>query len=333
MTDRSEADKLTELQKPLRGILSGIYIGNLSTENVTVKPGDTAEDVYGLFLKNDMLSGVAVVQSGAVKGIVTRTRIDHIMSGQYGYSLNARRPVALIMDTKPLVVDFQAPIDIVSRQAMLRSASKLYDFIIVTNGGSYSGVVTIKDLLEKTMEIEVSDAKHQNPLSGLPGNLMIERNLEKCVFSSEPFTVLYLDLDNFKAYNDVYGFENGDNVIRFVAGILGQVVPESCFVGHVGGDDFIAILHSYQAQEFCQEIVEKFDRGVNTFYSEKDLRKGYITAKNRKGEEDQFPIMSISIAGVTNRNARFKNIYELSEYASNIKKKCKRIWKSCFCVD
>ena len=73
------------------------------------------------------------------------------------------------------------------------------------------------------MEVEVSNAKHQNPLSGLPGNLLIEHNLTKCVTSEESFTVLYVDIDNFKAYNDVYGFENGDNVIRFVAGILNLI--------------------------------------------------------------------------------------------------------------
>ena len=84
---------------------------------------------------------------------------------------------------------------------MSRPASSLYDFIIVTKDGLYCGIVTIKDLLEKTMEIEVSNAKHQNPLSGLPGNLIIEHKLSKCVTSKNPFTVLYIDLDNFKAYN------------------------------------------------------------------------------------------------------------------------------------
>lgn len=313
--------------------LSSIYIGNLCKSNDTVSPSDTSESVYNLFLSNDLLSAVTVVNSGKVVGMVTKTRIDHIMSGQFGYSLHAKRPISMTMNTKPLVTDFETPIDTVSRLAMSRPACSLYDFIIVTQNGLYCGVVTIKDLLEKTMEIEVSNARHQNPLSGLPGNLLIENSLTKCVAVSDPFTVLYVDIDNFKAYNDVYGFENGDGVIRFVAGLLNEIVPKGDFIGHVGGDDFITILSSYDAEPVCKALMEAFDSGIRDFYSAEDLEKGGVTAKNRKGEEDDFPIMSVSIAGVLNRNHSFETIYQLSEFASVLKKKCKLNWKSCCYIE
>lgn len=313
--------------------LTSIYIGNLSTGNLTVSPSQTAEGVYDLFLRNDLLSGVTVVREGEVCGIVTRTKIDHIMSGQFGFSLHAKRPISLIMDRHPLVVEFRSPIDMVSKQAMSRSASTLYDFIIITKESRYYGVVTIKDLLEKTMEIEVSNAKHQNPLSGLPGNLIIERSLSECVSSADPYTVLYIDLDNFKAFNDVYGFENGDNVIRFTAGLLSEILPKDSFIGHVGGDDFIVILSTYDAEKICHALTARFDEGVRRFYSDLDLEKGYIVARDRRGEEEHYPIMSVSIAGVTNMGKACRNIYELSERASEIKKRCKRIWKSCFIIE
>lgn len=313
--------------------LSSIYIGNLSMPNPTVSPDQTAEDVYDLFLKKELIPGVAVVKDGIVVGSMTRTSIDHLMSGQFGYSLHAKRPIRLIMEAKPLQVEFTTPVDVVSKQAMSRSAPHLYDFIIVIKDGKYYGIVTIKELLDKTMEIEVSNARHQNPLSGLPGNLIIERSLNKCVTSSEPFTVLYIDLDNFKAFNDVYGFENGDKVIRFVADMLGDIFPEGSFIGHVGGDDFVAIIYSYEYEDLCNELISEFDVGIKDFYTEDDLEKGYITAKDRKGEEEQYPIMSVSVSGVTNRYRAFGNIYQLTECASGIKKKCKRIWKSCFCIE
>jgi EAL domain-containing protein (putative c-di-GMP-specific phosphodiesterase class I)/GGDEF domain-containing protein/CBS domain-containing protein len=313
--------------------LSSVYIGNLCRNNVTVSPSDTAENVYNIFLSDDSLLGVTVVNRGIVVGLVTKTRIDHIMSGQFGFSLHAKRPISIIMDTNPLVTDYPIPIDTVTKLAMSRPAGNLYDFIVVTQDSKYCGIVTIKDLLEKTMEIEVSNARQQNPLSGLPGNLLIEHSLAKCLASADPFTVLYLDIDNFKAFNDVYGFENGDSVIRFVACLLNDIIPQGDFIGHVGGDDFIAILPGYEAEPVCRALIDAFDKGVKIFYTPRDLQKGYVIAKNRRGEDDQFPIMSISIAGVTNREQSFQNIYELSEQASIIKKKCKLIWESCFYID
>lgn len=315
--------------------LSSVYIGNLSRTNVTVPPEASSEQVYNTFLARDSLLGVAVVSDGKVAGAVTRSRIDHLMGGQFGFSLHARHPVSTIMDRNPLVTDFEVPIDVVSKMAMSRPAENLYDFIIVTRDGKYYGIVTIKDLLEKTMEIEVSDARHRNPLSGLPGNLAIERALSACIESDDPFTVLYIDLDNFKAYNDEYGFERGDGIIRFVAKLLSDLFGvRGIFVGHVGGDDFIAVLpYREEAEKDCRALINAFDRGVRRFYSKEDLERGYIVAKNRKGEEDRFPIMTISVAGVTNRERKYRNIYELSEHAGVVKTKCKQIWKSCCVLD
>lgn len=312
--------------------LSDIYIGNLCRNNVTVSSEDTAESVYNLFLGNSLLAGVTVVQQNKVVGMITKTQIDHMMSGQFGYSLHAKRPVSMIMNKKPLVTDYEVPIDAVTKFAMSRQAGNLYDFIIVTKDDKYHGIVTIKDLLEKSMEIEVTNARDLNPLSGLPGNLLIEHRLNKCILSSEPYTVLYIDIDNFKAYNDVYGFEKGDSVIRFIAGFLSDVIPKGEFIGHVGGDDFIAILSSHEVDFVCTELIRTFDTGIKNFYSEFDLKHGCVHAKNRKGEDDEFPIMSISIAGITNKDYNFENIYQLSSFASDIKKKCKLIWSSCYII-
>lgn len=312
--------------------LSNISIGDLCRTNITVPAQETSENVYNLFLSNSLLSGISVVNENKVAGIITKTQIDHMMSGQFGFSLHAKCPVALIMDKNPLVTDSETPIDTVAKLAMSRPAGSLYDFIIVTKNGDYNGIVTIKDLLEKTMEVKVTNARHLNPLSGLPGNIPIEKKLDKCISSDEPYTVLYIDVDNFKAYNDVYGFEKGDGVIRFIAGTLSDAVPYDEFIGHVGGDDFIVVLSSYEADSVCCELIKLFDAGIRNFYSEIDLKRGCVHAKNRKGEDDEFPIMALSVAGVTNKYDGFENIYQLSGCASVIKKKCKLEWNSCYII-
>jgi EAL domain-containing protein (putative c-di-GMP-specific phosphodiesterase class I)/GGDEF domain-containing protein/CBS domain-containing protein len=313
---------------------SSYFVGNLCRENKIVSPDDLAESVYNLFACDETLFGVTVVNSmGKTVGITTKTRIDHIMSGKYGFSLHFKHSISQIMDTNPLMVDFSTPISTVSKLAMSRANANLYDFIVIERNSKYCGVVTIKDLLEKTMELEVLNARHLNPLSGLPGNLLIQQALENCIASGANFTILYVDIDNFKAYNDVYGFGNGDQVICFMAKLLEDMSKENCFIGHIGGDDFIIIVYSHETTDLCQSLIKRFDTGIRAFYSEKDLNRGFVISKNRQGDNDQFSIMTISIAGVSNHDRCFFNVNEVTQYASVLKKKCKMILKSWYVIN
>lgn len=201
----------------------------------------------------------------------------------------------------------------------------------------YFGIVTVKDLLEKTIELEVNYAKHLNPLSSLPGNMLIEQKLKELIHSDLPYTVLYLDIDNFKVYNDLYGFENGDRMIQFIARILIDAFINECksnyFIGHIGGDDFVAVVEGYDVEPVCSSILKSVEKGICDFYSSKDLQRKYVYAKNRHGKEEQFGLATLSIAGVSNKNKSFKDIYELSEFASKVKKKCKEVWENCCCIE
>jgi GGDEF domain-containing protein len=285
-----------------------------------------------MFLKDSNLLCICVVENDKVSGVITRAKLSQLMSGRYGYSLYQKKKICKVMDENFLEVDYQMPISGVSRLAMSRSYEKLYDSIIVTKQETFLGVVTIKDLLEKTTEIEVVNAKHQNPLSGLPGNVIIEQNITKCVNNKTPFSVLYLDLDNFKAYNDVYGFEKGDLVIKLLAHIMDKNTPNDGFKGHIGGDDFIIILNDHNYEDICTRILNDFDEGIMKFYNDLDISNGYIETKNRRGRIERFPIMTLSIAGITNKNQQFEDIYQFSEKLSLLKKQCKKIKKSNFCI-
>lgn len=234
------------------------------------------------------------------------------------------------MKTDFLCLDYDTPIDKAIKLAMSRNKDALYDHITILKNSQYYGIVTVKDLIERAIEIEVSNAMHCSPLTGLPGNYLIEQELEMCIKSNENFCVLYFDLDNFKAYNDVYGFESGDKIIKLLAKSICGNVPDGNFIGHIGGDDFIAILFSDEYCNICEKIINDFDNSVMSCYDEKDLNNGYIISQNRHGEKEIFPIVSVSIAVVSNKKINFENIYSLAKESGKIKKKCKLIKGSCY---
>lgn len=309
----------------LSGSVSNIYIENICTPTETISPHENVEKVFEKFRHDPSAFGFCVVENNEVLGVVTKSRFMLQLSGRYGFSLNQKRPIVHLMDHEFLAVDENAPINVVSRLAMSRPPEKLYDFIVVTKNDKYLGTVTIKDLLQKTTEIEVVNAKYQNPLSGLPGNLMIEQRMEACIAGETPFCAIYFDIDNFKAYNDVYGFEKGDNIIKLLAELITEHLPKGEFAGHVGGDDFVVMLNTYDAQPYCAQVIRDFDEMVLQYYNAEDIQKGYITAENRHGVVEKFPLISLSIAGLSNRNRTFKNSYELTEELAQIKKKSKQV--------
>ena len=174
-------------------------------------------------------------------------------------------------------------------------------------------------------------------LTGLPGNVQIHAELKKRLAKKEDFSVLYLDLDNFKAYNDVYGFLKGDQIIEFTAQTIlkcvHQLYLENSFVGHIGGDDFIAIVPSIHVDNICQSIIASFDKDVERFFTKEDLEKGYIEVANRKGIIEQFALTSISIGVVIAEKDRFSNILEIGEVGAQVKHMAKSILGSSYAID
>ncbi len=174
-------------------------------------------------------------------------------------------------------------------------------------------------------------------LTGLPGNVQIHAELKKRLSNQEEFSVLYLDLDNFKAYNDVYGFLKGDEIIEFTAQTISKCIhnkyPEKSFIGHIGGDDFIAIVPSIDVDEICQSIIAEYDASVKKFFTDEDLEKGYIEVANRKGIMEQFTLTSISIGVVIAEKGRFSNILEIGEVGAQVKHMAKSIVGSSYSID
>ncbi len=176
-----------------------------------------------------------------------------------------------------------------------------------------------------------------SPLTGLPGNVQIQAELKKRFLSKETFAMMYLDLDNFKAYNDVYGFLKGDEIIKFTARTILKNIHtdeyEDSFVGHVGGDDFIAIVSETDYDRICQNIIADFDHNVTKFFTDEDAEKGYIEVANRKGIIEQFPLTSISIGVVEVEKGRFANVLEIGEAGASVKHLAKTIQGSTYVID
>jgi len=307
-----------------QSIISNIYIANLCTTSGTIPPTEMVPRVYDIFKQNPNCFGLCVIENELPVGIVTREKLALRLSGHYGFALNQNKAISQIMDKNFLSVDCKIPVNIVSSMALSRPNDKLYDFIVVTENDKYIGTVTIKDLLQKTTEIEVSVARHQNPLSGLSGNLIIEQKLSQCVASTNKYSVAYFDIDNFKAYNDVYGFENGDLVIKLLADILCKYFSDEQFVGHIGGDDFVVIVYDLVTVEYFKDIIEQFEFEVLDFYNLIDIQNGYITTANRHGQIEQFPLITLTSVVVNNQTHTFNNVFELTEMLARLKKTAKQ---------
>lgn len=178
-----------------------------------------------------------------------------------------------------------------------------------------------------------------SPLTGLPGNVQILAEMKKRLLNKEDFVMLYLDLDNFKAYNDVYGFLNGDEIIKFTARTISNNIDKlSCsgntFVGHIGGDDFVAIVSEADDYEkICQNIIAEFDKGVLKYFNEEDVKKGYLEVPNRKCIVEEFPLTSISIGVVVAHRGRFHNVLEIGEVGAQVKHLAKTTMGSAYSID
>jgi PleD family two-component response regulator len=176
-----------------------------------------------------------------------------------------------------------------------------------------------------------------SPLTGLPGNFRIAAELEQRIESRAPIAVVYGDLDNFKAFNDHYGFMRGDSVIKYTATTLTNVAaacgdPES-FVGHVGGDDFISIVDPNLVETFCEDVIQTFDDGILDFYDTSDALQGYIEVTDRRGERHAYPIVSFSMGVVTNQYRAIASEWEASAIASEMKEFAKRQPGSTYSID
>jgi diguanylate cyclase (GGDEF)-like protein len=190
----------------------------------------------------------------------------------------------------------------------------------------------VKGTLRRAKEM-----RNLSPLTGLPGNIRIQEEIERQVRDAHDFAVLYCDLDNFKAYNDQRGFVRGDRLIQATARIIQDAVVEHAgtegFIGHVGGDDFVAVVAPQAATETARRICERFDEARAEFYDPEDLERGYVRLEDRKGVLQDIPLVAISIGIASTDRRRFAHYGEAVAVATEMKSFAKRDPGSTFAED
>jgi diguanylate cyclase (GGDEF)-like protein len=176
-----------------------------------------------------------------------------------------------------------------------------------------------------------------SPLTGLPGNRIIQERLAQLLESGQDFSVLLLDIDNFKAFNDRYGFTRGDAAIRLLGHVLLDsaldVGDEHLFLGHIGGDDFIVITQGIDEEAFAGKVLQRFHEQTPALYDDLDRERGYVELEDRRGGLAHYPLMTLSIAGVSTANRSFSSPLELTEVLAEVKGFVKRSCGGRFHMD
>jgi diguanylate cyclase (GGDEF)-like protein len=185
--------------------------------------------------------------------------------------------------------------------------------------------------------IRIDRNRWANPLTGLQGNIEVQTEINHRIAKGSLFSVIYADLDNFKAYNDVYGFACGDRAIKLTADIISDNVhlfgTPGDFIGHIGGDDFIIITEPDCAESICKAIIKDFDEKIPSLYTMKHRLKGFITTTDRRGNSTEYLIMSVSLAVVSNKNRNLADHFCVAEIAAELKMKAKSIKGSVYVLD
>jgi diguanylate cyclase (GGDEF)-like protein len=273
------------------------------------------------------IGGVVVAQDNRPLGLVMSHNLDRLLGAYYGTSLYWERNVTRVMDPAPLIVDGSLPVEQVAATAMSRERFKIYDHIIVTANGGLLGIVSVQKMLDALARVQVEMAKGMSPLTGLPGNVALELEIERLCQAGQPASFIYADLDHFKVYNDNYGFEAGDQMITLLSRVLAWSLKRhggaADFLGHLGGDDFVMITDPPRSERICQAVVRCFRRLVARCYTCADRQNGYVLGKDRMGQPGRFPLVSVSLAIVDSGGSC--QIGGISKRAAEVKRYAKSL--------
>ncbi len=286
---------------------------------------ETQNDVLAkLFVSHADFHAVAVVRDEKPIGLINRRKFMDQFAQQYYRELFGRKSCTTFMQLEPLIVDRRTPLE--SLQNILTGADQryLHDGFIITDNGRYVGLGTGESLVRAVTELRIEAARYANPLTALPGNIPITEHLDRLLAGHKPFVVCYADLNNFKPFNDQYGYWRGDLVIRLVASILVKYAdPQVDFIGHVGGDDFIVVFQSDAWESRCLQIISDFNLGVRENFSKSDIEQNGFWGEDRKGGRCFFPMTSLSIGAVITKPGAFSTSEEVASAAAAAKRNAK----------
>ncbi len=320
---------LAEQALPLSPLTGGP--GKLPTARSLVRPIEPVphdarnEMVIARFEADPQLDVLPVVHGTQPIGLINRHSMIDRFARPFRKELFGRKSCDLFMDHAPLVVDQHATIQELAMMLAVAPKHYLFDGFIVTADGAYLGIGSSHDLMATITEMQISAARYANPLTQLPGNVPINEHIDRILKSGQSFVATYIDIDNFKPYNDTFGYRRGDDVIQALARLICEAADErSDFVGHIGGDDFFVIFRSPEWERRCWQIIDRFAAAVGSLLGGDERQRGGYMAENRRGELSFQPLPTLSIGAVRIGPGECESHREVAVAASVAKKQAKK---------
>jgi diguanylate cyclase (GGDEF)-like protein len=327
--------RLRQLTQGTTFLNNDLQVRALCKPTLIISPALSVSELANAFYHDESLHVAVVVEKRDPLGIITRNSLQQLFSSHYGRDLYGRKPVALIMNEEAITVTESTKIERLSNQ-ITDNNETLPDeyFVIVDDDNHYTGVGSLIDLLKAVTEYRITAARHANPLTMLPGNLRINQQIDTLLSANSSFALAYCDVDNFKPFNDTYGYARGDDVIREIGQILSRYSQlDLDFVGHIGGDDFIVIFRSIDWESRCKKVLDSFQGRALRFYDEEHRAHGGISAIDRSGNQQFFDFISISIGVIQVNHKYFNSHKEVASISSEVKKQAKKIKGNSLFID
>ena len=318
------SSEIAVLPEITRAAGADFTVARLAIAVPPLHPQMIIDDVAKHLAADPALRAVALVDDGRPVGLINRQAFVDSYAKPYFKELYGRKPCVTFANTSPLILDKHTGLE--GMTAVLTSADQRYlsEGFIVTEGGRYLGLGTGEQLVRVVTEVRIEAARHANPLTFLPGNIPISEHIERLLDSGAGFVACYADLNDFKPYNDLYGYWRGDEMIRLVARTLvSHCDPRRDFVGHVGGDDFVVLFQSDDWLDRCERILASFNANAVSLFDADAVARGGIEAEDRHGVTRFFKFTTLSVGAVPIRPGRFSRAEEVASAAAAAKHKAK----------
>ena len=299
--------------------------GQLLVEAPAVTAASSNQKLLELFQSHPQLHAIAVLDEDRPIGLVNRRRFTEKYMLPYYPEIYGRKSCTTFMDHDPVVIEISQPIEDLAQVLTSDDQRYLNDGFVLVDAGSYAGLGTAEQLVRSVTELRIEAARHANPLTFLPGNIPISEHIRRLLAGNGAFGATYCDLNNFKPFNDQFGYWQGDKMIRLLASIIiSECDPQRDFAGHVGGDDFVVLFQSADWEARCMRIISHFNTAALTLFDPETRSRGFIEAEDRKGNYSTFPLTTVSIGALYVRPGMFHIAEDVASAAAAAKHHAKR---------
>lgn len=303
---------------------SNLTVSRLAISAPAVEPDTSNLSVVQVFNNHPQLQALPVLVQGIPVGLINRRSFMDLYTQPFHKEVYGKRPCSLFMNPNPLRVERSTPLDSMSTVLAGEDQRYLHDGFVVTDNGRYVGVASGESLVRAVTEMRIEAARHANPLTFLPGNIPITEHLRRLMAGCVRYAASYFDLNNFKPFNDLYGYYRGDEMIKLAArNIQREADPLRDFVGHVGGDDFIVLFQSEDWQARCERIIASFNAEARGLFNEQELQSGYMEGEDRRGNSTRFPLTTLCAGVVLGQGGDFRTAEEVASAAASAKRQAK----------